>query len=279
MNISCLNRPKRKRPLNYFNDDYDTSSDESNIFSKKNESLKEHVNISNSCFDTLDLLDMTIQKRKPGRPRKEKIDDSISLKSVEEQSLDDKLNTIDTIPKRKLRKQGRPRKEKNDLTQIIDDSISLKSVEEQLDDEIDTTDTIPKRKPGRPRKEKIDLTQITEDSISLKSVEEQLDDELDTTDSNVLNSEPKFMTELIELMIKHKPDFFRVNNSSPIKSFENNQNKNFANSLFASHITIALLEYFKNIPDHNYFVGILDSHEYNTSRALMSNGIEKKILF
>jgi hypothetical protein len=58
------------------------------------------------------------------------------------------------------------------------------------------------------------------------------------------------------------------------KSFENNENKNYINANFMTEVVNSKLE--NNCYENNYFVGVLDSIENNTSNTLISNGIKKE---
>ena len=69
---------------------------------------------------------------------------------------------------------------------------------------------------------------------------------------------------------KNKPKKISIINS--IKSFDNNENKNMCNKTFSSGI--------KKIDNKNdFFVGVLDSVEHNTSNSLMKYGIKKEQIF
>jgi hypothetical protein len=57
-----------------------------------------------------------------------------------------------------------------------------------------------------------------------------------------------------------------------IKSFDNNENKNMCNKTFSSEIN-------KIDNKNNFFVGVLDSVEHNTSNCLMKYGIKKEQIF
>lgn len=57
-----------------------------------------------------------------------------------------------------------------------------------------------------------------------------------------------------------------------IKSFNNNENKNICNKIFSSKIN-------KIENKNNFFVGVLDSVERNTSKYLISCGIKKEQIF
>ena len=60
-----------------------------------------------------------------------------------------------------------------------------------------------------------------------------------------------------------------------IKSFANNENKNICNETFSSGI-----KKIDNIDNkNNFFVGVLDSVEHNTSNSLMKYGIKKEQIF
>lgn len=56
-----------------------------------------------------------------------------------------------------------------------------------------------------------------------------------------------------------------------IKSFNNNENKNICNIIFTSEIIKII-----NKQNNNFFLGVLDSVEHNTSKYLISCGIKKK---
>ena len=61
-------------------------------------------------------------------------------------------------------------------------------------------------------------------------------------------------------------------NNNLNKSFDNNENKNICNNIFT-------LEIIKIRNNNNFFVGVLDSVEYNTSNSLMKYGIKKNQIF
>jgi len=61
-------------------------------------------------------------------------------------------------------------------------------------------------------------------------------------------------------------------NINSIKSFYNNENKNICNEIFSSKIN-------KIENKNNFFVGVLDSVEHNTSNSLMKYGIKKEQIF
>jgi hypothetical protein len=61
--------------------------------------------------------------------------------------------------------------------------------------------------------------------------------------------------------------------NNPKKSFENNQNKNFINAMFASEII--KLKLSNKEKSEEYFICALDSIEHNTSNTLISLGIDK----
>ena len=71
---------------------------------------------------------------------------------------------------------------------------------------------------------------------------------------------------------KNKLKKISIININPIKSFDNNENKNICNETFSSGI--------KKIDNKNdFFVGVLDSLEHNTSNSLMKYGIKKEQIF
>ena len=57
------------------------------------------------------------------------------------------------------------------------------------------------------------------------------------------------------------------------KSFDDNENKNIANIIFASHIII--LKQNGNYNKDEFYVALLDSYEHNSSRNLINCGIKK----
>ena len=61
---------------------------------------------------------------------------------------------------------------------------------------------------------------------------------------------------------------------NPNKSFENNQNKTLINSIFGSKIISSII--MNNYNSCKYYVGILDGIEHNTSKTLISIGMDKK---
>lgn len=63
-------------------------------------------------------------------------------------------------------------------------------------------------------------------------------------------------------------------NTNPNKSFANNENKTFVNSLIAINVAILLKSLNKDYRQQCFF-GALDSVEHNTSNTLMSMGIKK----
>lgn len=200
-----------------------------------------------SVSNRFNQSNIIITKRPRGRPKKvqnqalldKEIIEIIPVKKSKKRSINELNNDSPGV---QIKKRGRPKKVKNQalLDEEIIEIIPVKrSKKETYNIQINEFNNNIKRKRGRPRKNPLE----SNDSI--------------------------FENNLFE-----KQNIISKSISNPNKSFENNQNKTFINSIFATEI-IKLIINNKHKQSWNLFVGVLDGLERNTSNTLLSMGFEK----
>ena len=249
---------------------------------KKDESESE---IEESTSDEEIENNKVVKKR--GRPPKNKNNvikkDDESEFEIEEFTSDDEseseieeCSSNDEIENNKVvKKRGRPPKNKNENNEVVKKRGRPPKNKNENNEGVKKRGRPPKnknennegvKKRGRPPKNKNENNEgvkkrdkyhkkmIIDDDSEFEMEEFTSDDEIEKSRKRTKSSE--------SINLKSK------------KSFDNNENKNIANMIFASRMGI--LKKSGNYDEYNSYLGLLDSYEHNTSHHIEICGIDRK---